>query len=448
MRVAALFLLVACGTPPLIEPVDAGTIDAGMQSDAGPPNDAGAGDAGMEDAGVVDAGPQDAGATDAGDPCAQQVTACPAVPGNLTESGGLKAINRCAFPIAPAAGFGGNLALLDALGQRTTAASVAQVIADTNRIATATTAVPGSPAGVKYAFTWNAEDQASTSWIPQGITGSADADASGLVGGKRIVLVSFYEDAGLSKGVRIAFVDVTNPAAPHYRFALLVTPTGTVADPSFVQVDAHAGGIVWFGNWLYVAQTGSGFRVFDLSRMMQVATDVDTIGCTATTCHAGTYKYVIPQIGSYVDKSTCGPIFSWVSLDRASTPPALVSGEYCSTTACAGPLAGKLFRWPLDNATGLLVGPTTWPLSAFLMGQRQVQGGAMRGATTWLSSSAPAGGGGALYCLNPTRSLTANFADFPEDLMVDAANGALWSLSEAAGSRAVFSVGFSAYPVP
>lgn len=498
----AVALISSCGAPALVEEndggvrgdggtlsvdaganaddggvLDSGTLDAGS-IDSGTPDagtsDAGSLDSGTPDAGAVDSGSPDAGALDAGttvpdagsldggtpaldsgtidagfvDPCATQLPACPAAPANLVEHGGLRTIDRCAFPISLATGAFGNDALLDALALRSTPVTVAQVIADTNRIATSTTTAPGAPAGVAYAFRWNAEDEASTTWIPQGITGSADADPSGLVGGRRVVLVSWYEDAGLQKGVRIAFVDITTPGAPEYRFALLVEPTGTPAAPNFTQVDAHAGGIVWYGPWLYMAQTGSGFRVFDLRRILQVATDVDVVGCTATTCRAGLYKYVIPQVAAYVDRSTCNPLFSWVSLDRGSSPPALVSGEYCSGTACTGPLAGRVFRWPLDPATGLLRGARTWPVSAAYMGQRQVQGGATRLGTTYLSSSAPAGGGGALYSLNTLRSLSSNFVDSPEDLMVDEANGVLWSLSEAAGARVVLSVRFTSYPVP
>lgn len=450
------------GEPPSLDAGDSD--DGGLAPDGGGAADASVDDAGLEDAGLADAGADDAGLPDAGadggmdagivdagfvDPCSQRTVQCPGLPANLVEGGGLRAIERCAFPMSAAAGFLGNTALIDALEQRTTPVTVSQVVSDANRVATRTTSVPGGPAGLDYAFEWNAEDEASTTWIPQGITGSADANPTGLVGGKRVILVSFYEDGGLNKGVRIAFVDITNQSAPRYRFALLVQPTGTVAAPNFVQVDAHAGGIVWFGNWLYVAQTGSGFRVFDLSRMLQVDTDMDVVGCTATTCRAGLYKYVIPQVGSYVDRSSCGPIFSWVSLDRGTSPPSLVSGEYCSTTACTGPLAGKIFHWPLDPSTGLLRGPTTtWPLDAFVMGQRQVQGGATRAGITYLSSSAPAGGGGELYCLNPTRSVTANFSDSPEDLMVDGTRSLLWSLSEAPNARAVYSVRFASYPVP
>jgi hypothetical protein len=433
-------------------PVDGGEVDAGTATDAGVPVDAGTTDAGSPpDAGGTDGGlVRDGGPPDAGpfvDACASQMAACPTMP-TLTEGGGLRAINRCAFPMALAAGAFGNTALLDALALRTTPVTVAQVVADANRVATQTTMAPGNPPGLAYAFRWNMEDDTSTTWIPQGITGSADATASGLWAGRRVVLVSWYEDAGLQKGVRIAFVDVTTPSTPRYRFALLVQPTGTPAAPSFTQVDAHAGGIVWFGSYLYMAQTGSGFRVFDLSRVMQVATDQDVMGCTASTCRAGLYKYVIPQVAAYTDRSSCGPLFSWVSLDRASSPPVLVSGEYCSGTACAAPLAGRIFHWPLDMATGLLRGATTWPVSAAYMGHRQVQGGAVRAGVTWLSSSAPAAGGGALYTVNATRGLSSTFVDAPEDLMVDEANGVLWSQSEGAGSRVVVAVRFTSYPLP
>ncbi|MBL8917522.1 MAG: hypothetical protein JNJ54_01565 [Myxococcaceae bacterium] len=449
---------------------DAGSVlDAGLVNDGGvlPVSDGGALsedagsvlDAGPSDGGVLgdggaaqDAGgsPVDSGAADAGpfvDACASQMAACPAMP-SITEGGGLRAINRCAFPMGLAAGSFGNTALLDALALRTTPVTVAQLVADTNRVATQTTMAPGNPPGLAYAFRWNMEDDTSTTWIPQGITGSADATASGLWAGRRVVLVSWYEDAGLQKGVRIAFVDVTTPSAPRYRFALLVQPTGTPAAPSFTQVDAHAGGMVWFGSYLYMAQTGSGFRVFDLTRVMQVATDLDVMGCTATTCRAGLYKYVLPQVAAYTDLSSCNPLFSWVSLDRASSPPALVSGEYCSGTACSAPLAGRVFHWPLDAATGRLRGATTWPTFAAYMGHRQVQGGAFRAGVTWLSSSAPPAGAGALYTVNATRGLTSQFIDAPEDLMVDEANGVLWSQSEGAGDRVVVAVRFTSYPLP
>lgn len=447
----------ACGAEPPLAADDAGA-DAPL-GEASPPASTSppptptpdAGPDAADDASPLDAAP-DAPVPDAPVPVDLCATAprpaCPTLPAGLAEGSGLRALERCAFPMAPAPGFGANGALITALAALAPKVTVADVLADANRIATRTTSVPGSPPGVAYALRWNAEDVASTDWIPQGLTGTPDADASGLVAGKRAILVSFYEDAGLQKGVRVAFVDVTDPDAPRYRFALLVEPTGTAAAPSFKQVDIHAGGIVWYGDKLYVAHTGTGFRVFDLARILQVAVDQDTVGCAAGTCRAGLYKYVVPQIGVYEDRSTCAPIFSWVSLDRTSSPPSLVSGEYCSGSACASALSGRVFRWPLDPATGLLRGATTWPTEAAWMSHKQVQGGAARSGLFYLSSSAPAAGAGELYRAASGKSATSRWVSSPEDLMVDGPRGWLWGLSEAPGARVVFAATLASYPAP
>jgi hypothetical protein len=244
---------------------------------------------------------------------------------------------------------------------------------------------------------------------------------------------------------------VTTPATPKYRFALLVEPKGTAAAPDFAPVLVHAGGLAWFGNLLYVADTGKGFRVFDMSRIMQVATDTDVIGCAAGACHAGLYKYVVPQIGAYGTGSSCTPIFSYVSLDRSTSPPSLVSGEYCTTgtAACGSALGGRAYRWPLDAASGKLAGAaTSWPSEVFLVGQKQVQGGTSRKGIFYLSSSAPAAAGGALYRVKPGKSATSGWVDSPEDLMIDEANGLLWSLSEGENARVVFGASLTSYPPP
>jgi hypothetical protein len=385
------------------------------------------------------------------DTCDLQASACTAAPAGFKEGAGLAPIDRCAFGLEESADLGATPALVTALETITKRVTVGDVLADANRTATKTTAVPGSPAGVAYAFRWQDDDNASTAWIPQGITGTADADATGKVGGKSAVLVSFYDSAEggtTNEGVRIAFVDTTVSASPKYRFALLVMPKGTAAAPTFDAVRIHAGGIVWFGNFLYVADTTHGFRVFDLRHILQVNTSAGDFGCTGGTCRAATYKYVIPQVGKYEITSACKPLFSYVSLDRKSVPPALVSGEYCSTTACAGPLAGRVYRWPLDPATGLLRSKTTFPTEAFLMSHKQVQGGASVDGTYYLSSSAPAADGGELYRVAGKKSATSNWSDTPEDLMVDHPNGWLWSLSEAANARAVYAAKLASYPKP
>ncbi|MBL8741880.1 MAG: hypothetical protein JNK04_12320, partial [Myxococcales bacterium] len=332
-----------------------------------------------------------------------------------------------------------------------TPVSLDDVLADLNRVAVpiAPGAVPGTPSGVELAFRWEDEENDKETWVPQGLTGSADADASALVGGRRLALVSFYwnEDAAPNdpaKGVRLALVDITNPNEPQYRFILLVEPK---AGPDWGIVDIHAGGIAWFGDYLYVASTGSGLRVFDMRTIFQADTSMDLIGCDATSCKAGLYKYVLPQVGRYQRVTTCDepPIFSFVALDRSLVPPALVTGEYCSDTACAGPLNGRVFRYALDPATGLLVGDQTFARDAFYMGERQVQGAVSIGDIFFFSSSAPAGGAGALYRVEVGNSATFGWVDTPEDLMVDGASSTLFGLSEGVGERVVFEADLSGY---
>lgn len=384
------------------------------------------------------------------DPCADlPVPACDtAYPS--TAGQGLVEIDRCAFPMAMSGDWAAHDARVTALEDLLPHASVEDVLGDLNRMGTVVATVPGLGTSIEYAMRWNDEEEESTRWFPQGLTGSPDASATGLVGGRRVVLASFYddeEDDAINKGARIAFADVTGPGAPTYRFALLVETTGTPDSPDIAPVPTHAGGIAWVGHYLYVAQTGSGFRVFDLDRMMQVDTDVDAIGCDGAGCTAGLYKYVIPQVGAYADGSACDPLFSFVALDATSDPPALVSGEYCSTDACPAPLASRLFRWPLDPATGLLaVGSPDgglWASDAFFMGERQVQGGITIDGTAFLSSSAPAAAAGELYRATTEGSDALPWSNTPEDLMYDptaGASGWLWSQSEGEGARFVFAV--------
>ncbi len=377
------------------------------------------------------------------DTCDREAAECTAAPVGFAEGSGLAPVDRCAFALDESADLAATPEIVRALEAITTPVSFAELLADANRVASTTSSVPGSPVGVAYGFRWQADDDASEAWIPQGITGTADARASGAVDGKSAVLVSFYDKApggASNEGVRIAFVDTTTPSAPKYRFALLVMPTGSKEAPSFSPVKIHAGGIAWYGDYLYVADTTRGFRVFDMRHILRVSTEAGAFGCAGGTCRAATYKYVLPQVGKYEIASACKPIFSFVSLDRTSDPPALVSGEYCSTTACAGPLAGRIYRWPLDARTGLLRSKTTFPTDVRLMGQKQVQGGAAVSGTYYLSSSAPAGGAGELYRASgaATKSTTFRWSDTPEDLMVDAPKGWLWSLSEAPRERAVF----------
>lgn len=132
-------------------------------------------------------------------------------------------------------------------------------------------------------------DMATTKWVPQGLTTTADADASGKYEGKDGFIVSWHRND--DKSVRITFVDRANKK---YRHALLVYPH---AADNFREVPVHAGGIAWYGDKLYVVDTSNGIRVFDLANIWQVSTG-DAVGKSGSTYTAAGYKYVIPQIRS------------------------------------------------------------------------------------------------------------------------------------------------------
>lgn len=133
-------------------------------------------------------------------------------------------------------------------------------------------------------------DQETTKWTPQGITSTADALEVGTYEGKNGWLVSWYQDKPL-KSVRITFVDRADDS---YRHVMLVNPN---ANDNFTTVPIHAGGIVWYGDTLWVVDTNNGVRVFDMSQIWEVDTKGEGVGkMSGGGYSAATYKYVIPQV--------------------------------------------------------------------------------------------------------------------------------------------------------
>jgi hypothetical protein len=372
------------------------------------------------------------------DPCLDAVPTCPGAP-PAQGGGGLVAIDRCGFPLHDQDTWAVQAARVDALRQVLPTVALAELApAEFNRDAVAIANVPGGVKDVAQAFRWNADDNDGATWVPQGLTGTADASPDGMVAGRKLIVVSWYHE---SKGVRLSVVDIADPTKPVYRHILLVEPIA--GDPiTYQPIPIHAGGLAWFGDLLYVADTGKGFRVFDTTALMRVATDVDSVGwdAVAKVYRAGLYKFILPQIGAYVDQSACKPLFSSVALDRTSDPPSLVSSEYCNgTSACDEKFSGRIYRWPLDPGSHRLAGADLWPSEAHYMAQSHVQGGLASDGNFYLSSSAPAGVAGAQYVLpGGGPSKTRTWVDGPEDLMRDGA--LLWSLSEGTGSRVVFAV--------
>jgi hypothetical protein len=224
-----------------------------------------------------------------------------------------------------------------------------------------------------------------------------------------------------------------------YRLALLVKPVMDGATPSFEPVPIHAGGIVWYGDYLYVADTSRGLRVFDMSRILEVGTgNGEWFGkvSEAEGYHAYNYRYVIPQVTRYrVCASSCCTRFSFVSLDRTTSPHSLLTGEYSASNT-----TGRLTRWPLDEATGKLklTGGRVQASESVFTAVGNMQGGASVAGQYFVSSS------GSYLGLHTGKldqsSAKRGWPHGPEDLYYSQATDDLWSATEHPGTRFVFAV--------
>ncbi|MEV8531876.1 hypothetical protein [Streptomyces sp. NPDC051211] len=252
-------------------------------------------------------------------------------------------------------------------------------------------------------FCWDAGDSDTKEWIPQGITGVSDAQADELWGTRKPVVTAWYDKSDndlcssspgtcYEKGVRLSFLDpetaVTgDPEGRRYRHVLLVEPYyNTYNHISYKAINLHAGGIAWYKNYLYVADTMNGLRVFDMRSILDLNPDQDSavddttldglksnvrdetkIGRQSNVYYSHTYRYVMPQVASYKFVSpqgnsssavTCvatgAPKASYISIDRSNTvAPALIMGEYCNSDTTHVE-KGRIGALPIDDSTGLL----------------------------------------------------------------------------------------------
>jgi hypothetical protein len=300
-------------------------------------------------------------------------------------------------------------------------------------------------------FCWEADDAADESWWPQGITTSADAFTIATYQGETVIMTSWYHKG--SQGSRVSLIDYADPANAKYRHVLLVQPKlaadGTWTD--FEAVPVHAGGIAWYGDLLYVVDTGNGFRVFDMRKMLRVQEGAGIGRQPDDSYRAHGHKYVLPQ--THVYRNAVPFRHSYISLDRTSVPDSVVVGEYQEGGSTA---TKRIIRIPIDSRTRLLGNKFTQPENApvavaeqaFDTGVATVQGGTAINGTFLLSAS---GGGwhGTLYTFVPGALLrNAYLGQLPhatEDLSYWAARDQLWTLAEVPGYRAVVAVRASAF---
>jgi hypothetical protein len=307
-------------------------------------------------------------------------------------------------------------------------------------------------------FEWQPDDSRTRPWIPQGLTGDGDSRDGDEDEGKWLAVSWHHEQDGVERGMRVSFIDATEWRDPlRYRHVLLVNPiAGDDGHVSFSAIPAHAGGVVWFRNYLYVADSRGydagkpgGLLVFDMTRLKEVdPSRDDRIGWSASdeTYYALGYRYVLPLVGRYVqvvDGDGDRLRWSFIGLDRTGKQRSLAMGEY----ATSDQRPGRLVWWELDERSGrlaMITGQHGASLARVCTGERFLQGchsqDALADGTVWLSRSS---GHDALYerPLNGERGATREpWADQPEGLTYSPPSDNLWCVTERAGARAVFAV--------
>ena len=345
-----------------------------------------------------------------------------------------------------------NTALTSTLG----AVPVRTVMANANHSRRAV-ADPLGLSGFSGGFRFDAGDDGDCKNFPQGITTSRDAVGTangGTYDGHQLVLVSWYTKnacGGDGTRSRITLVDWDATYPNKYRKILLVEPTGSAAAPNFKDVPVHAGGVAWSGDYLYVADTGRGMRVFDMRRILKTNTGgtAGQIGRqSAKVYYAHNYAYVLPQVGTVTAATTSGTPLRWssISLDRATR--SMVMTEY-TCRAGAGCTsypnrAARAVRFPFAR------GATTFPASttaieALQLPWYKINGLASHNRRWWFNSS---GDKKLYYWASGVTPRTYGWVGAGESISYwEDATGPdlLWSLQEGVGHRNVFAVKQASY---
>lgn len=272
--------------------------------------------------------------------------------------------------------------------------------------------------GYNY-FCWRNSDTAN-GWKPQGITGSGSAKTGADGGNNNIVLVSWYSEgrpslvaptqteSGANSAARFTIV---NMKSKKYRHVELAKPCAKAAN-KLCKIHAHAGGIAWAGQYLYVASTTTIF-VFNVADIRMVDG-----------------KPVLPTSERLTLNQSSARV-STLSFDSAANQ--LVTSEYREPTSKSNT---QIARWNLNANHQFTTGKTVTAASTFSINAVAVQGIAShKGTYIALSSSETvpgrAGRGGTLLKWRSTSSLSRYRIPYHvESAYVDTANKRVWSLTE------------------
>ena len=220
---------------------------------------------------------------------------------------------------------------------------------DLNREASSISSVTNVD-NVLSGFIWQDDDEDTSSWLPQGITGLKDTSL-----GKKTIVVSWYHE---TKGVRLSFVDLETRT---YRHVLLIISGNDVIAPLL----AHAGGIATIGHVIYVAHTSFGIRQFDTRLIYPaVASSNSDFGIKSNgDIEAYNYRYVLPQQYSYDASSYIGnnpssiSKFSFLSriwADSDNDVIGLLSGNFNRDNSDYENSPSRICRWLMDTTANTL----------------------------------------------------------------------------------------------
>ncbi|MET7402717.1 hypothetical protein ABZS66_55475 [Dactylosporangium sp. NPDC005572] len=326
--------------------------------------------------------------------------------------------------------------------------------------------VYGAVATSVVGFCWDgsgtSSDDNGGSWIPQGITTTRDALGANEYDGHQVVGVSWYR-SGQS---RLSLVDWDADWADTYRHLLFVEPTNTTY--RYKNADTHAGGLMWYGDLLWVADsTNKGFRIFDTRHIYSA----DTTGFCATStgrywdgsyggyryCASG-YAYIVPQVGWVRLASTSSYLrISTISLDRSTVPDSFVVSEFATPDddlpqtdepGSSNRLHPRVVRWDLNSSTRL---PATGTASEALSTNIQKMQGVASRYGTWYFASSNGSQPGVLRRWDPSISggavRKAGWVIGAESLSYwGGTEDLLWTCTEHAGQRIVIGASINSLP--
>ncbi|GAA4224382.1 hypothetical protein GCM10022254_03690 [Actinomadura meridiana] len=307
----------------------------------------------------------------------------------------------------------------------------------------------GKPAAVpahSLVYCFDKQDSATNAWVPQGVSTVSDAtEGERWAGGVRPMLVSWHD----SGRIRLTFVD---PDRHSYRHVLLVAPTVKNGRATYSDIGVHAGGIAWYGDKLYVADTRHGLREFDMRQIYDLGRSkagstghASWVGLHGKKYYGHGFRYVMPQTGSWhfvggATGGTCrgsGPLrMSWVAVDRTTWHHVLIAGEYCRPKAPQG----RVVTWPVGALSEGGTVHADW--AAELPGDR-IQGGVRTNGHWWFTQSRNKKRG---HLLSTSRSLFdwnrvthRTISHGPEDLSCFRGQHRVWTVAEYARKRALWS---------